>query len=85
MKNIIKITFEDLEKGCFPSVTDYCRKIVDDGAAVDNYIIEVYRGEMLCLTVNDIRKAATIMPSNGKWIKYDKTKRKGSREPRTEV
>lgn len=55
----MKITFKDLEDiGC-SSVTDYCRLLT----AEKDYTgvrLEVYRGEMKCLIVNDIQKASEL-------------------------
>jgi len=79
----MKITFNWLEENDYASVTDYCRELVrfhkNDPDYLKNEAIEVYRGDMLCLTVSDIEKAATIMPHNNRWAKYDKTCRKASR------
>lgn len=85
-KNIVRLTFEDLETMSYPSVTDYCRYLeehLDIYASVTT--VEVYRGEMLCLTVKDIKKAATLQPVNCRWMKYDKRRNKGSVEARTAI
>lgn len=76
----MKITFDWLEEHKYPSVTDLCRELVREGDA--DGIIEVYRNDMLCLTVTDIKAAATIMSKDGRWSKFDKTRRKAFREPR---
>lgn len=65
---MIKITFDELEKGKWPSVTDYCRYLVSINSAAET--VEVYRGDMLCLIVTDIKKAATLQPTGTDWIKY---------------
>jgi hypothetical protein len=64
----VKLTFEELEKMGYPSVTDYCRVLVNSGTSEGT--IEVYRGEMLCLTVTDIGEAAKIEPSSSGWRMY---------------
>lgn len=82
----MKITFKDLEDLKCPSVTDYCRLLVKEndewcmgggpgklrGEPELPSTIEVYRGDMLCLTVTDVRKAATIMPTGIGWKVYDR-------------
>lgn len=72
----IRLSFKDLEDEGYPSVTDYCRDLVKNfgyqEGTIDNCKIEVYRGEMLCLTVTDIRKAATIQPDDNGWRKVHK-------------
>lgn len=64
-----KITFDELEKAGYVSVTDYCRYLVTKEKDIPNRI-EVYRNEMLCLTVNDVPLAATLEPSGTGWNKY---------------
>lgn len=78
----MKITFDWLEANKYPSVTDYCRDLVDAKSPVET--LEVYRGEMLCLTV-DVKRAAKLMPSNCRWIKYDKRRNRDAVEPQGEV
>lgn len=82
--NVSQITFDWLEENKYPSVTDYCRYLVDNKDTLPDRI-EVYRQGLLCLTVTDVKEAAKVMPKDCKWIKYDKTRRKGSREARTAI
>jgi hypothetical protein len=67
----MKITFDWLEEHEFASVTDYCRALVkqDPGSLLGDKI-EVYRGDMLCLTVTDINVAAGLEPASSGWQKY---------------
>lgn len=88
----VKITFDDLERWGYPSVTDYCRHLVayapESGQDLKDKI-EIYRGDMLCLTVTDIVEAAKIMPTDRGFKKYDPTKRgarrKASLQPQGDV
>jgi hypothetical protein len=73
MKENLRISFDILEDWGFPSVTDYCRYLVENIPEDKlDFKIEVYRGEMLCLTVNDIQKAATLQPDVAGWRKVKK-------------
>lgn len=75
----MKITFDELDKMDYSSVTDYCRFLIEEDAEYyGNLSLEVYRGEMLCLTVRSIEEGSKIMPTGTHWIKYDKSKRKAS-------
>lgn len=66
----MKITFKDLEDSNCPSVTDYCRLLLSENLRdYTGEIIEVYRGEMLCLTITDITAAATLEPTGEGWRK----------------
>lgn len=69
----MKITFDDLERWGYASVTDYCRDLVtyapESGQDLKEQI-EVYRGEMLCLTVSSITYGAGIEPTSSGWQKY---------------
>lgn len=61
---IIKIQFKDLwDKRTEPknhsSVLDYCRKLVKEGNA-QRTKLEVYRGDILCLTVKSVIKGARL-------------------------
>jgi hypothetical protein len=67
----MKLTFDELEKMGYPSVTDYCRVLVASGTPEG--ILEIYRGDMLCLTVNNIPEAAKIMPTSSGWKVYAPT------------
>lgn len=40
-------------------VFDYCRKLISDGEG-EKTILEVYRGEILCLTIKDIGAGAKL-------------------------
>lgn len=74
----MKITFDYLEKNGFASVTDLCRKLVKDGSPFET--IEVYRGDMLCLTVTDVEKASRLMPGSSGWKTYNRTRGTASPE-----
>lgn len=80
----MKVTFNWLEENDYDSVTDYCRDLVrfhkNDPDYLKNETIEVYRGDMLCLTVSDIEKAATLQPVSCRWQKYDRRREEGSVE-----
>lgn len=68
----LRISFEILEQWGH-SVTDYCRHLVETIPEDKlDFKIEVYRGDMLCLIVNDIKEAATLEPDVGSagWRKY---------------
>lgn len=60
----MKITFKELEEMWFESVTDYCRYLENNWYSGCDYgaetTIEVYRGEMLCLTVKSIEEGAKL-------------------------
>lgn len=73
----MRITFDWLEAEGYPSVTDFCRDLVKDHQDEEITSIEVYRGDMLCLTVTDIRKAATLQPTDNGWriVKKDRARR----------
>jgi len=82
---IVKTTFKELEElGC-QSVTDYCRLMMNQSVLFANASVEVYRGDMLCLTVSSVKEGAKIQPGITEWDKYDKRRNKGPVEPRTEV
>lgn len=78
---VIQLSFDTLhdELG-YASVTDYCRDLVKTRDNLDGVRIELFRGEMLCLTVNDIKYAATMQPTGRGWTKYDKRRNRGSVE-----
>lgn len=66
----MKITFDWLEEHDYPSVTDYCRDLVKTRDFPET--LEVYRGDMLCLTVTDIKAAAKLRPAIEKgFVKYN--------------
>lgn len=60
---MIEITFKDLEEQGYESVTDFCRYLISTGGKFENTKIHVYRGDMLCLIVNDIEKASKLRPT----------------------
>lgn len=71
----MKITFKDLEEADCESVTDYCRLLIKQGSSKKT--LEVYRGEMLCLTV-DVREASKLNVLENKnegprFVKYKDT------------
>lgn len=71
----MKITFNELEDRGFDSVTDYCRELMKDPGPWLGDKIEVYRGEMLCLTVTDIPAAARLEPRSTGGFKLYKRSR----------
>ena len=71
----MKITFDWLEEHGYESVTDYCRELMKDPGPWLGDKIEVYRGNMLCLTVTDIKAAAKLIPLDCRWKKYNKRHR----------
>lgn len=75
-------SFEALKEAEMESVTDFCRWLIEKDLEVEDSLVEVYRGEMLCLIVNDIRAAAEVEPEGTRWRKYRPEKRG---EPRTDV
>lgn len=66
---VIPITFQWLKENKYVGVTDYCRYLVAKDKFLD-YHIHVYRADMLCLIVNDIPLAATIIADGYRWRKY---------------
>lgn len=72
----IKTNWKWLEDNGYPSVTDFCRYAVGSGVYPLNTSVEVYRGEMLCLTVSSLEYGAKYMPTGIGFEKYDKTKRR---------
>lgn len=69
---MIEITFDFLRKEGYAGVTDFCRYLLTTPGKFENTHIHVYRGDMLCLIVKDIKKAATIEADGYKWRKYRK-------------
>lgn len=81
--NVLKITWDELEKMGYPSVTDYCRVLVKEKDLYDMGggpgklkeitlpdRIEIYRGDMLCMTVTDVAEAAKLEPAPVGFRKY---------------
>ena len=67
----MKITFKDLEDSNCTSVTDYCRLLVSENKRdYSDEKILVFRNDMLCLTVNNIYKAAKLEPAQVGFRKY---------------
>lgn len=79
----IKITFEELKENNWTGVTDYCRYLISINSAATR--IEVYRDEMLCLIVNDIKKAATQEADGCRWRTYRKHRSRSAGEGHGEV
>src|SRR6185436_17052378 len=65
-----KFEWKDLEEAGYASVTDYCRYLVANHPTDLPNRLEIYRGEMLCMTVTDVTIAATLEPSSDGWTKY---------------
>lgn len=75
---VLRTTWDELEAAGYVSVTDYCRFLVKQPDPLPNRI-EVYRGEMLCMTVTDVAEAAKLMVKEDKntgpiFVKYKDTK-----------
>lgn len=67
----IKITFKQLEDWNCASVTDYCRLLISENKRdYSGDTVEVYRGDMLCLTVTDISTTAKLQPNGIEFVKY---------------
>lgn len=87
---VLKITWDELEKLGYASVTDYCRVLVKfkKGKKLPDRI-EIYRGEMLCMTVTDVSEAAKLEPTGTGFTKYTEGSglkaRRSPAKPRGEV
>lgn len=66
---VTKMTWDELEALGYTSVTDYCRFLIKGKKEIPDRI-EVYRGEMLCISVNNVKLAATLEPTGRGWQKY---------------
>lgn len=71
--NVLKTTWKELEDLGYTSVTDYCRMLIAEKKPIPDRI-EIYRGEMLCMTVTSVTEAAKIEPSSKGWRKYRPTR-----------
>lgn len=76
MKEVYKLTFEQLEQLNFTSVTDLCRMMVESGTDKAYSGIEVYRGDMKCLIVNNITEAAKLYPDGSGFREYRPSRRR---------
>lgn len=66
----LRITFKELEDlGC-SSITDYCRLLMNQSVRFADASVEVYRGDMLCLTVTNIAEGAKLEPTGVGFAKY---------------
>lgn len=65
-RNTLKVQMEDLPN---ESALDYCRKLITEGTR-GNTILEVYRGPMLCLTINPISEGAKLTADGKIFRKY---------------
>ena len=85
----LKVTFKGLEKMGFESVTDYCRALMkepDPYGIFPETKVEVYRDNMLCLTVSSVAYGAGIEPTGRGFQKYTaKRSSKGRLMPLQEV
>lgn len=85
---VVKTTWDELESLGYASVTDYCRFLVKQGKKLPDRI-EVYRGEMLCMTVTDVTEAAKLEPASVGFKKYTEglglKARRSVAKPRGEV
>lgn len=76
---VLKMDWKDLEKMGYDSVTDYCRYLVEADPENLPGRIEMYRGEMLCLSVFDVKEASELEPrGRGGFQKY---RQKGRKAP----
>lgn len=68
----MKVDFKDLPVRKNP-VLSYCRKLIDEGTE-SSTVLEVYRGEVLCLTmiVGEAAKYSVVEPESrtGKGVRY---------------
>ena len=86
---IEKVTWKDLEESGYASVTDYCRYLIKNHPEDLPSRIEIYRGEMLCMTVTDVTLAAKLEPATYGFQKYVEGSglkpRRGTAKPRGRV
>lgn len=72
MNKTIKVNFKDLSKHTNTPVFAYCRKLIKEGVSPETEL-EVYRGEMLCLTIRGIGIGAGLTVKEEpklRWGKY---------------
>lgn len=85
---VLKTTWDELKEKGFPSVTDYCRFLIKQGTELPNRI-EVYRGDMLCMTVTDVSEVAKLEPNGVDFVKYTEGSglkaRRSLAKPRTAI
>jgi hypothetical protein len=77
---MLKIQIKDMEECGYNSVTDYCRMLVKFHKNNPEDLpkgIELYRGDMLCMTIPNIAATATVEPGGTDWNKY--SGRRGSK------
>ncbi len=68
----ITTTFDYLEEQGYPSVTDYCRFLMElNPERYEDMPVEVYRGERLCLIVKSVKEGAKIQPSSSGFVSYN--------------
>lgn len=67
----MKVSFDWLKENNYTGVTDFCRFLIKEGSHPET-VVEVYRGEMLCLVVKNIKKAAEVEVDGYTWRKYRK-------------
>lgn len=70
----MKITFDFLEEQGFEGVCDYCRFLIKNANYPLDDKIEVYRGDMLCLTVTDIYAASKLTVKESPTPHFDEYK-----------
>lgn len=68
---VTKTTWDELESLGYASVTDYCRDLVKDPKTPLPDRIEIYRGEMLCMTVTNVLEASKVQPSGIGFVPYN--------------
>lgn len=69
----LSITFKDLEDWGYDGITDYCRYLVKEKYPL-NTKVQVSRGDMVCLLVDNIGEAAKVIVNGEYFVEY--------REPR---
>jgi hypothetical protein len=70
---VLKTTWQELEDAGYASVTDYCRFLVKQKRKLPDRI-EIYRDEVMCMTVTNVKEAAKFEPKSDGWRKYASTR-----------
>lgn len=80
MEGIVTTTFEDLKRMGHPSVTDYCRELMQlNPERYAEMSVEIRRGETVCLTVRSVKEGSELEPDPSYGFRrYRKDRRRGS-------
>lgn len=70
---IEKTTWDELASLGYASVTDYCRFLVKEGKKLPDRI-EIYRGDMLCMTIPNVAATALVEPEGSTWRQHRPTR-----------